>query len=147
VTIDVHVAIAPVASATAAAAFYARLLGESAVEPRDGYAYVRVPSGLRLAVVERAALLRTFGDVPFGPAAFAFNVATAAGVDASFKAFLAAGGTAVVAPRGRSNGGRVATVADPDGNMFEIAWSETTTFDARGGVASYGERRKGSDAG
>jgi uncharacterized glyoxalase superfamily protein PhnB len=41
-------------------------------------------------------------------------------VDGAYEAALAAGGTAVVPPRDEDYGGRSATVADPEGNLWSF---------------------------
>jgi hypothetical protein len=47
---------------------------------------------------------------------------------------VAAGATVLKEPTDADWGGRSAYVADPEGNLWEIAWVPGATFDAIGGM-------------
>ena len=66
--------------------------------------------------------------------ALATNVETREGVDAAFEVAVAAGATVLKEPTDADWGGRSAYVADPEGNLWEIAWVPGATFDAIGGM-------------
>jgi catechol 2,3-dioxygenase-like lactoylglutathione lyase family enzyme len=68
----------------------------------------------------------------------ACTVSTRDEVDATFAGAVAAGATPVADATDRSWGGRSAFIADPEGNRWEITWSPRATFDARGGLVSWG---------
>ena len=59
-------------------------------------------------------------------------------VDSAFQAAVAAGATPVAAASDRSWGGRSAFIADPEGNRWEITWSPSASYDARGALLSWG---------
>jgi catechol 2,3-dioxygenase-like lactoylglutathione lyase family enzyme len=59
-------------------------------------------------------------------------------VDSAFDAAVTAGATPVAAATDRPWGGRSAFIADPEGNRWEITWSPRATYDARGGLVSWG---------
>src|SRR5262249_10261865 len=59
-------------------------------------------------------------------------------VDAAFATALAAGATPIAEPVDRDWGGRSASIADPEGNRWEIAWASSAVFDARGALTAFG---------
>ena len=59
-------------------------------------------------------------------------------VDAVFAAAVTAGATPVAEATDRPWGGRSAFIADPEGNRWEITWGPGATFDANGGLLSWG---------
>ncbi len=56
-------------------------------------------------------------------------------VDSAVEGVRAAGGRVTKEPADTSWGGRSAYFADPEGNVWEAAWSPHLSFDGRGGVA------------
>ena len=68
----------------------------------------------------------------------ACTAATREEVDTAFDSAVAAGATPVAAATDRPWGGRSAFVADPEGNRWEITWGPGATFDAHGGLLSWG---------
>ena len=58
----------------------------------------------------------------------AVNVETRDAVDAAFDTVRAAGGTVLAEPVDRDWGGRSGYFADPEGNVWEVAWMPGSTF-------------------
>jgi uncharacterized protein len=56
------------------------------------------------------------------------NVETRDAVDAAFDDARAAGGTVLAEPVDREWGGRSGYFADPEGNVWEVAWLPGSTF-------------------
>lgn len=67
----------------------------------------------------------------------AINVEAADAVDAAFHEMVAAGGEALAEPTTQQWGGRSAYVADPEGNVWEIAYAPNATFDPSGALADF----------
>ena len=55
-------------------------------------------------------------------------------VDAAIEVVREAGGRVLAEPVARGWGGRSGYFADPEGNVWEIAWLPDSTFDDRGGL-------------
>ena len=55
-------------------------------------------------------------------------------VDAAIEMVRVAGGRILAEPAAREWGGRSGYFADPEGNVWEIAWLPGSTFDERGGL-------------
>jgi uncharacterized protein len=55
-------------------------------------------------------------------------------VDAAIEMVREAGGRILAEPVARGWGGRSGYIADPEGNVWEIAWLPGSTFDERGGL-------------
>lgn len=64
----------------------------------------------------------------------AINVESEDMVDAGVEAAREAGGRVLAEPVAREWGGRSGYFADPEGNVWEIAWAPDSTFDDRGGL-------------
>lgn len=64
--------------------------------------------------------------------AIALNVETADMVDAVVEELRAAGAHITREPEDAFWGGRTAYFADPEGNLWEVAWNPHASFDARG---------------
>lgn len=64
----------------------------------------------------------------------AVNVESEDMVDAGIEAVREAGGRILAEPATREWGGRSGYFADPEGNVWEIAWAPDSTFDERGGL-------------
>jgi hypothetical protein len=120
-------------------AFYAALGWREHPVSEDGIAFFRT-GGAVLALYPYTDLaddawLEAAGDQPeFRGMALATNVETREGVDAAFEVAVAAGATVLKEPTDADWGGRSAYVADPEGNLWEIAWVPGATFDAIGGM-------------
>ena len=70
----------------------------------------------------------------FGGFTCAVTVETAEMVDAAVETVRAAGGRILAEPVAREWGGRSAYFADPEGNVWEVAWLPDARFDERGGL-------------
>jgi len=55
-------------------------------------------------------------------------------VDQAIEAARSAGATVLRAPMDASWGGRSAYFADPENNVWEVAWAPNARFDERGGL-------------
>jgi len=83
--------------------------------------------GIRFSMFARSELPGLLGQTPEYPARLngtfelAINVGAPANVDAKFKQLLAGGGREVYAPRNEPWKMRSAMIADPEGNLLEIA--------------------------
>lgn len=55
-------------------------------------------------------------------------------VDAAIETVREAGGRVLAEPVAREWGGRSGYFADPEGNVWELAWMPGATFEARGGL-------------
>jgi uncharacterized glyoxalase superfamily protein PhnB len=113
-----------------ARAFYEGLGWSSAAEADATFVPFAL-AGIGLVVQDRAAALEEFGA---DPASFRdFGVLTAVRepdqVDAAI-AHAEAAGARVTAPARERPFGRGGSVADPDGNVWEVAWSETGSLGA-----------------
>jgi catechol 2,3-dioxygenase-like lactoylglutathione lyase family enzyme len=74
-------------------------------------------------------------DAPaFRGVAFAMNVERADLVDAAIEELRAKGARITKEPEDAEWGGRSAYWADPEGNLWEVAWAPGTSFDARGAL-------------
>lgn len=85
-------------------------------------------------------LLRAESSAPKGRGGFtlALNVDTKEEVDVTFAAIVEAGATPMGQPQDREWGGRSGYVADPEGNVWEIAWASSLVVGERGEVVSFG---------
>lgn len=106
-----------------ALAFYTGSLGLELGHRSGPYAQL-VTGATRLALFERATMAATLGwelNAP-GPEHAAFEIGFKVDdVDTAWARLVAAGARPVVAPTDRSWGQRTAYVADPDGNLVELA--------------------------
>lgn len=64
----------------------------------------------------------------------AVNVESEGMVDAGIEAVRESGGRVLAEPVAREWGGRSGYFADPEGNVWEIAWAPDSAFDDRGGL-------------
>ncbi len=80
-------------------------------------------------------------DAPsaFRGVAFAMNVERPELVDAAIEGLRAKGARITKEPEDAEWGGRSAYWADPEGNLWEVAWAPGTSFDARGALVWTGE--------
>lgn len=70
----------------------------------------------------------------FRGVALAMNVERRELVDAAIDELRAAGARITKEPHDADWGGRSAYWADPEGNLWEVAWAPGTSFDARGAL-------------
>ncbi|MFA5258006.1 MAG: VOC family protein [Opitutales bacterium] len=109
------------------AAFYRDVMGfETAWDGESPYAEFK-SEGIRFAMFERRHLPALLGREPGYPQGLngTFELASVVGkpenVDKVFDEIVAKGGTKVYAPRDEPWKMRSAMIADPEGNLFEIA--------------------------
>lgn len=103
--------------------FYADL-GWAPTATQDNVAFYQI-NGLALGLFDRAALAEDQGrpgaDLGVGASALGQNFLDRAAVDKAYKDALAAGATALKAPKKVFWGGYSGYYADPDGHVWEIA--------------------------
>lgn len=73
----------------------------------------------------------------YAPITFAINVNEPNEVDECIRLVEAAGGKILRQPSDAFWGGRTAYFADPENNLWEIAWNPDSVFDERGAMISY----------
>jgi len=119
-------------------AFYERLGWKSGSPPGDFAAFPL--GGAVFTLYDARALAREAGaDAPPAPGGFrgislAVDVDAIEDVDTAIDAAVAAGGTLLAAPETRDWGGRSGYFADPEGNVWEVAWLPGASFDDRGAL-------------
>jgi uncharacterized protein len=86
------------------------------------------------ALAGEAALPPTPLPQPFRGFSLAITVETEEAVDAAVEAVRRAGGRVLAEPVGRDWGGRSGYFADPEGNVWEVAYLPGGTFDERGAL-------------
>jgi uncharacterized protein len=122
----------------ALSAFYERLGWKLAAAADDGFrAFETGGSVLTLYPVEALATLANL-DPPTDPGyrgiTLAVNVEHGALVDEAIRTARSAGATILAEPEDQEWGGRTATFADPESNVWEIAWMPGSSFDERGAL-------------
>ncbi|WP_312094740.1 VOC family protein [Niallia sp.] len=68
---------------------------------------------------------------------FAINVNTPEEVDSVIEKVKAAGGKILRAPSDAFWGGRTSYFADPENNLWEVAWNPSSVFDERGAMIDF----------
>jgi catechol 2,3-dioxygenase-like lactoylglutathione lyase family enzyme len=117
-------------------AFYAGLGWREMAQAEDFTAYDT--GGAVLALFALDSLAADAGVVPYGVRptlhgfALAINVEEARMVDEVIEEVRAAGGRITTEPADAAWGGRTAYFADPEDNLWEVAWNPEGSFDARG---------------
>jgi len=119
-------------------AFYGRLGWKAVITADDGFtAYDTGGAIFTLWPLDSlAADAGLDADPPstFRGMTLAVNVAGPDEVDASIGTARDAGAVILKDPRDESWGGRSAYFADPEGNVWEVAWMPGSSFDDRGGL-------------
>lgn len=119
-------------------AFYERLGWTSTTPPGDFAAFPL--GGAVFTLYDAATLAREAGGHDAPPAGayhgvtLAINVDERDDVDATIEAARAAGATVAAEPETRDWGGRSGYFADPEGNVWEVAWLPNAEFDDRGAL-------------
>ncbi len=118
--------------------FYEALGWIRVMKAADGVAFFQLgPIGLSLYPIEalcEEAGVHWRGHGGFGGIALAYNVRTREEVGEVVARWTAAGGSVTHAAREMVWGGYCAHVGDPDGNIWEIAWSPGFPIDKAGGI-------------
>jgi uncharacterized protein len=120
-------------------AFYEALWGPSPSPPGPEFAHFEL-GGAQLGLYAMPVLARDVG-VPEPPAGAGFNgvtpsinVESAEAVDEVIRTAEAAGARVMAEPVTRDWGGRSGYFADPEGNVWEVAWVPGSSFDERGAL-------------
>ena len=119
-------------------AFYDRLGWKALITADDGFTAYDT-GGAIFTLWPLDSLAGDAGLEPDPPSTFrgvtlAVNVAAASEVDASTQTARGAGATILKEPRDESWGGRSSYFADPEGNVWEVAWMPGSSFDDRGAL-------------
>ncbi len=107
--------------------FYSEVMGlETEWDKNAPYAEFK-HEGIRFSMYERAKLPELLGQAPSFPEGIngtfelAINVGRPDNVDTTHERFIAAGAQPIYAPRNEPWGLRSSMIADPEGNLIEIA--------------------------
>lgn len=106
--------------------------GDEYVSYRTAGAILALWDERRLSEEFRTPLSGAAGDDPRPGVALALNVESRDGVDPAFEVARAAGARVLREPHDADFGGRSCCFADPEGNVWEIAWNPALTLDERG---------------
>jgi len=122
--------------------FYRALGWEETEFSSDQYAVFKT-AGVLLSLFPVAELAKDAGieitgsPETFRPVTFAINVERPELVDSSIEEIAAAGAKIVKEPSDAFWGGRTAYFADPENNLWEVAWNPSSIFDERGAMTSF----------
>ena len=109
--------------------FYGAVLGFEIGWNRKGPYAEFTNAGVRFSMYECSQLPALLGQTPNhpaginGPFGLAIDLPASVGVDREFARLVACGGTAIYAPREEPWGMRSSMIADPEGNLIELASS------------------------
>lgn len=122
--------------------FYRALGWEETENSSDSYAVFKT-AGVLLSLfpiqelAKDAGVQLSTGKGSFGKVTFAINVDLAEDVDAVALSVAEAGGAILREPSDAFWGGRTCYFADPENNLWEVAWNPTSVFDERGAMLSF----------
>lgn len=122
--------------------FYKRLGWEETAESNDNYAIFK-NAGVLLSLFPIAELAKDVGielnPTPnsFHGVTFAINVETPEAVDGVISEVRQADGKILREPSDAFWGGRTAYFADPENNLWEVAWNPSAVFDEKGAMLSF----------
>ena len=126
-----------VADVARARAFYEALGWRASGASQPEVAFLQA-NGLAIALWARQALAEDAGVADgargFSGIALAYNGRSKSEVDAVYASAVAAGATALTAPRDTPWGGYSGYFADPDGHLWEVAWNPFFPLDERGNL-------------
>ncbi|WP_160724277.1 VOC family protein [Bacillus sp. USDA818B3_A] len=123
-------------------AFYQSLGWEETETSSDHYAVFKT-AGVLLSLFPVAELAKDAGVElsqsleTFRPVTFAINVEKPDTVDSTIDIIREAGGIILREPSDAFWGGRTAYFADPEKNLWEVAWNPSAVFDERGAMISF----------
>lgn len=123
-------------------AFYRRLGWEETAISSDQYAVFKT-AGVLLSLFPLKELAKDAGieDVEttdrFRGITLAINVEKPEQVDSTMERVREAGAKILREPSDAFWGGRTAYFADPENNLWEVAWNPTAVFDERGAMLSF----------
>lgn len=122
--------------------FYQSLGWEETEMSSDNYAVFKT-AGVILSLFPVAELAKDagieMGQTPetYRPVTFAINVDQPEQVDAAIEKIREAGANILREPSDAFWGGRTAYFADPENNLWEVAWNPSAIFDERGAMISF----------
>lgn len=122
--------------------FYQSLGWEETETSSDNYAVFKT-AGVLLSLFPIEELAKDAGiefqlsPETYRPITLAINVETPEQVDSTIKKIREAGGKILREPSDAFWGGRTAYFADPENNLWEVAWNPTSVFDERGAMISF----------
>jgi uncharacterized glyoxalase superfamily protein PhnB len=123
-------------------AFYQRLGWEETEISSDDYAVFK-SAGVLLSLFPITELAKDAGveisqdaDI-FRGVTFAINVDTPEQVDSTIDSVRQAGAKILREPSNAFWGGRTSYFADPEYNLWEVAWNPTAGFDERGAMLTF----------
>lgn len=122
--------------------FYKRLGWEETEISSDHYAVFKT-AGVLLSIFPIEELAKDAGveinqDIQsFRGVTFAINVDKPEQVDVTVEEIRKAGGNILREPSDAFWGGRTAYFADPENNLWEVAWNPTAVFDERGAMITF----------
>ena len=122
--------------------FYQSLGWEETEISSDQYAVFKT-AGVLLSLFPIAELAKDAGieftNVPesFHGVTFAINVAQQEQVDTTIETIRNAGARILREPSDAFWGGRTAYFADPENNLWEVAWNPSAIFDERGAMIDF----------
>jgi uncharacterized glyoxalase superfamily protein PhnB len=122
--------------------FYQSLGWEETTISSDTYAVFKT-AGVLLSLFPIAELAKdagieiTLSSETFRGVTFAINVEQPEQVDAVIGEVRAVSGKILREPSDAFWGGRTAYFADPENNLWEVAWNPTSIFDERGAMLSF----------
>ncbi|MEH7353831.1 VOC family protein [Neobacillus drentensis] len=123
-------------------AFYQSLGWEETDFSSDQYAVFKT-AGVLLSLFPIAELAKDAGiELPTSPetfraVTFAINVAKPEQVDSTIEEIRKASGKILREPSDAFWGGRTAYFADPENNLWEVAWNPSSVFDERGAMIAF----------
>ncbi|MFJ7727294.1 VOC family protein [Neobacillus sp. NPDC097160] len=123
-------------------AFYKSLGWEETEFSSDRYAVFKT-AGVLLSLFPIAELAKDAGielaqsPETFRPVTFAINVEKPEHVDTTIEEIREAGGKVLREPSDAFWGGRTAYCADPENNLWEVAWNPSSVFDERGAMIAF----------
>ncbi|MCM3627559.1 VOC family protein [Paenibacillus glycanilyticus] len=123
-------------------AFYQKLGWKETETSSDNYAaFLTAGVILSLFPIEElakdAGVTFTQDKQAYRAVSYAINVDEPSQVDSVIEQISEIGGTIFREPSDAFWGGRTAYFADPENNLWEVAWNPTAVFDERGGMISF----------
>ncbi|WP_419887851.1 VOC family protein [Neobacillus niacini] len=122
--------------------FYKSLGWDETEISSDNYAVFKT-AGVLLSIFPIAELAKDAGvefeqkPETFHGVTFAINVDSPSQVDETIEEIRHAGGKILREPSDAFWGGRTAYFADPENNLWEVAWNPSSLFDERGAMISF----------
>ncbi|WP_066319536.1 VOC family protein [Bacillus sp. FJAT-29814] len=123
-------------------AFYQSLGWHETEFSSDNYAVFKT-AGVLVSLFPIAELAKDAGveflpaPETYRPVTFAINVDKPEQVDDTIEKIRGAGGKILREPSDAFWGGRTAYFADPEHNLWEVAWNPSSVFDERGAMISF----------